>query len=99
MRESIRILILALLLSLTAGALAAESEEVDPLETGHQMLTLWQIDEAAELASKLIEAGDDSEAAAYFLGHYYFFIGDYLRALEQLNAAGSWNSDRRSKYD
>jgi len=65
------------------------AEESDP-HTGNILLQAWQINRAAKIVDKILQTGDTSEEAQFFLGNYFFHTGDYTRALEHLNGAGDY---------
>ncbi len=68
-------------------------------ETGHRLLWAWQHEKAGEIARTLLDSGDHSPETLYFLGHYYFEIGEYEKALDDLNGAGDFRPAFMAKND
>lgn len=76
----------------------AETEEKLAL-LGHRALDAWRLDEAGLIAEKLFEQDASSVKANFFLGRYYFRLGDYTKALDYVNGARDYRGKDMNLYD
>lgn len=92
----VSIFILAFSLVMTFSVMSASAGEAENglAMRGQIFLSGWQIDEARTITEKLIHDDADSPEVNYFLGRYFFFRGDYPRALDYLNGAGDYRPEK-----